>query len=34
MGLLLNDWDVLEKEEEIVTWAEAETNLIFGRYFS
>jgi hypothetical protein len=34
MGLLLNDWDVLEKEEEIVTWAEAETNIIFGRYFS
>ena len=36
MSLLLNNWDITNKEEEIITWAENETNkvieYIWNRY--
>lgn len=33
MSLLLHDWDVDTKEEEIVTWAEENTNSVYNNYF-
>jgi hypothetical protein len=33
MSLLIHDWDVTNKEEEIVTWAEENTNLIYSKHF-
>jgi len=33
MSLLLHNWDVDKKEEEIVTWAEEYTNLIYKQNF-
>ena len=33
MSLLLHNWDVDNKEEEIVTWAEEYTNLIYNQNF-
>ena len=34
LALLLNNWDVDNKEEEIVTFAEEQTNLIYVNHFS
>ena len=33
MSLLLHNWDVDKKEEEIVTWAEEYTNLVYKQNF-
>lgn len=33
MSLLLHDWDVDKKEEEIVTWAEEWTNRVYQQNF-
>lgn len=33
MSLLLHEWDVDKKEEEIVTWAEEYTNLVYKQNF-
>ena len=33
MSLLLHDWNVETDEEQIVTWAEVYTNLIYKKHF-
>lgn len=33
MSLLLHNWDVDKYEEEIVTWAEEQTNLVYTQKF-